>query len=184
MLRTIKLYGSLEKVAGNSTLSFDCDNQQQLFAFFRSFSPAMNLAVRSKLIGLVGSDENDENLEGIRSGFSFGEKAKTIHVLPMTEGAQYVWAYIAEYVYQALIVAAVSYIVTRLTMSSINTNPNGPGGKRSTMFNGPVNSTDQGGAIPIICGKKYLVGSTIMAADETYSNYATSSPFNFEWLFD
>jgi predicted phage tail protein len=43
-------------------------------------------------------------------------------------------------------------------------------GSRSTMFNGPVNPTEQGNPIPILCGKKVLFGAQVIAADEEYVN--------------
>lgn len=164
MIRDIKLYGTLEKIAGQKSYRFDCDNQTQLFAGLRAQCPELDVPMRSmQTFSLVATESHEEtNPTQIQDGFRFSNKAKVIHVAPSTEGA---WWYVIWF----LVIAIVSYAITRLTMPHLGGN-NNAGGSRSTMFNGPTNATDQGGPIPIIYGKKVLVGSTIIAVDEDYSN--------------
>lgn len=163
MIRTIVLHSKLAKAAGVEELHLDVNNPQQLMGALRCQSVALNMALRQQPVGLVASDEDDSNPRGIHEGFEFGEKNKRIHVVTDTDGS---WWYAIVFV----IAAIASYAVSRLTMSSMNTNPNGPGGPKSTMFNGPVNTTDEGGAIPQVFGTKFLVGTEIIASDEEYSN--------------
>lgn len=95
-----------------------------------------------------------------------------IHVVPEVEGAIVIplaWYWVVA-IYVAVAVAT-SYIAASLARH-MNSGSNGPGGPQSTMFNGPQNSTDQGGPIPIIYGKQCLVGSTVMATDTDYFNIA------------
>jgi hypothetical protein len=176
MIREIELHGAFAKAAGASTFRYDCDTPKQLYAFLRNITPELDLLLRNRKVGLVTSQPDNSELESIPPGLSFGEKPK-LHVASSTDGAYWIIPYLIE----ALIMAVVSYVVTRLTMSSVNTNPNGPGGPRSSMFNGPVNSTDQGGPIPIVYGKKFLIGSTIMAADESYAVTESLGFYDFFW---
>ena len=158
---------TVAKAAGEDSFNLDVDDQHQLFAALRARSTKIDMALR-KLgsVALVETDENETKAEAIDDGFRFGDKAETIHVVPHTEGAivgvpLIVWAIAA---------AVVVSIATSMLMAHMNTNPNGAGGSKSTMFNGPVNSTDQGGPIPIVYGKRVLIGSTIIASDEDYVN--------------
>ena len=84
MLRTIQLYGSLEKAAGFSEFQFDCDNQQQLFAALRGQNDTLDMALRGKEIGLVKSKLDDPDPAGIPDGFNFCN-AEKIHVAPTTK---------------------------------------------------------------------------------------------------
>jgi predicted phage tail protein len=162
VIRDIYLYGSLEKAAGQKHFRFDCANQHQLFSGLKSRCPALDMVLRQKRTFHIVATESpdDRNVKQLADGFSFGDKAKIIHISPSTEGA---WWYAAE----LIIALVVSYVVVRLTMPRLDHNQHG---SRSTMFNGPVNSTDQGGPIPIVYGKKVLVGSTIISAAEEYYN--------------
>jgi predicted phage tail protein len=164
MIRNIRLYGSLAKVAKQNEFRFDCDNQHQLFAGLKAMCPELDLTLRQLKTFSIVSTESDDEVEPktVYENFQFGKNAKYIHVCPSTEGAWW-------YVFIAIAMAVLSYAVTRLTMPDTNHN-NGAGSGRSTMFNGPTNQTDQGGPIPIIYGKKVLVGSTIIAADADYYN--------------
>lgn len=163
MVRDIKLYGSLAKAADGKSFRFDCNNQHELLAGLKAQCPQLDMALRSTGSVSIVWTKDDEQVDprNIEDGFRFSDEAKVIHISPATEGA---WWYVI------VIIASVviSYAVTRLTMPH-NSNSNSGGG-RSTMFNGAVNSTSQGGPIPIIYGKKVLVGSTIMGADEDYYN--------------
>jgi predicted phage tail protein len=163
MIREIKLYGTLEKVAGVKSVRFDCDNQHQMFAGLKAMYPDLDMTFRTLKTFAVAStqSEDDTDPKPIQDGFNFSEKAKIIHLAASTEGAWLQLAYM-------VIAMVIAYVVVRLTMPHIN--QNNAGGSRSTMFNGPVNATDQGGPIPIIYGKKVLTGSTIMSADEDYYN--------------
>jgi predicted phage tail protein len=163
MIRTIVLTETLAKAAGARELRLNVDNPQQLLGALRCYNTPLNMALRQQEVGLVASDEDDTNLRGLRDGFQFGNANTRIHVVTPTDGAWW-------FVIIAVVMMVVSYAVTRLTMSSMQTNANGPGGPKSTMFNGPVNSTDQGGAIPKVFGKKFLVGTEVIASDESYTN--------------
>jgi len=163
MIRDIRVYGTLEKVAGRKAFRFDCDNQHQLFAGLKAQYPELEMTLRQLKTFSIVSTESDEEKDPkvIEDGFSFSDKSKVIHICPSTEGA---WWYVIVLIASIVI----SYAITRLTMPSMNHSSSG--GSRSTMFNGPVTQTDQGGPIPIIYGKKVLTGSTLIAADEDYYN--------------
>jgi predicted phage tail protein len=167
MIRTIFVHGSLRK-ANNKRRSFmlNVDNQNQLFAAMRARSAELNLALRKHdLLAIWTTDEAGEDVQPIAQGFNFGT-APIIHICPHTEGAYgseaiLIWAVVA---------AVVISVATTMLMSHMNTNSNGSGGGKSTMFNGITNTTDQGGAIPIPYGKRLIIGSTIIASDEDYVN--------------
>ena len=167
MLRQIHLMGSLAKAAGQTDYTLDVDNQNQLFAALRAQNSKLDMVLRNRPVALIASDENDQDAKLIKDGFSFSQKAKKIHVGVDTEGAadggvMEVMAIVA------LVIGVVS-IAIMMTMKT-KTGTNGSGGARSTMFNGAVNSVDQGGPITIVYGKKVLVGSQIIAVGEQYFN--------------
>jgi len=179
MKREIHLYGSLAKITDKSVYTLDCDDQKMLFASLRSLSPKMNYALRKvEQVKIIGTNKEKNKVEGLDSDFTFGDTVEEIHIVPDTTGdAQAAiaafsitnpWAEVAIYVAVAV---ATAYITAALTMH-LSPGNNGAGGAKSTMFNGPINSTDQGGPIPIIYGTKVLTGSTIIAADVTYINVA------------
>jgi predicted phage tail protein len=158
------LYGSLEKIAGRKDFRFDCDNQHQLFAGLRAQCPALDIPMRQMQTFSLVSTKTEEEVEPrqIEDGFNFGNDEKVIHIAPSTEGA---WWYVLYFI----IIAVISYAITRLTMPHMG-GGNNAAGSRSTMFNGTVTQTDQGGPIQIPYGKKVLVGSQLIAADEDYFN--------------
>jgi len=173
MIRTIHLHGSLEKAAGTSTIAFDFDDQKQMFAAINGFSQSLKMAMRkAQFVKIIATDPATENYEAVSEGFNFGKAQTDIHVVPEVEGAIVIplaWYWVVA-IYVAVAVAT-SYIAASLARH-MNSGSNGPGGPQSTMFNGPQNSTDQGGPIPIIYGKQCLVGSTVMATDTDYFNIA------------
>src|SRR5689334_2527483 len=110
MIRDIKLYGTLAKVAEGKTFRFDCDNQHQLFAGLKSQCPALEMPFRQLRTFSIVSTKNDKDVDpvAIEDGFTFGANDKVLHITPSTEGA---WWYV---IYFAVI-AVISYAVTRLT---------------------------------------------------------------------
>lgn len=166
MLRQIHLIGSLAKAAGRTDFNLDVDNQNQLLAALRSQNQKLDMSLRGRAVGIIKSDENDKDLVPVEPGFNFG-KAKKIHVGVDTEGADPTG--ISETALIIALVAVAASIAILMTMK-VKTNTNGSGGARSTMFNGAVNTVDQGGAIPVVYGKKVLVGSQIIAVGERYFN--------------
>lgn len=165
MLRTIKLYGSLEKLTGKSEFVFNCDNQKQLLSGLKCVFPETKKYLREHrtLHMAWGESGDDKNLRPVEQDFQFSNKAKLIHLCAATEGAYFAIPYIIA----AVVAVVVSYVITRLMMPSTSNNQQS---SRSTMFNGPVNTTDQGNPIPIIYGKCVMVGSQIIATDEDYYN--------------
>jgi predicted phage tail protein len=163
MLRNIRLYGTLEKLAGRKDFRFDCDTQQQLFAGLLAQCPKLAIPLRQmKTVHMAWAETEDQKEpKACEQGFRFSNRANYIHMCPSTEGA---WPYVIV----AIIAIVVSYAIVRLTMPHMSSNQSA--GSRSTMFNGPVNSTEQGNPIPIIYGKCTLVGSQIIASDEDYYN--------------
>jgi predicted phage tail protein len=163
VIRNIKLHGSLAKAAGVSDFRLDVNTQHELFLALKAQGPDVDMAMRrAGAVHIVQTGDNDENPAAVEDGFQFSSKAKNLHVAASTEGA---W----NFVIYAVIALVVSYVTTKL-MTHLQTNSNGSGGAKDTMFNGPANTTDQGGPIPIIYGKKVLVGSTIISSDEDYYN--------------
>jgi predicted phage tail protein len=166
MIRNIKLHGSLAKAADEVEFHFDVDTQHELFAAFRAHSSKLDMALRKAgTVSLIATDANGEDARSIHDGFRFGDTAATIDVVAHTEGAYFIIPYL-----WYIAVAIVVSVATTMLMSHIQTNSNGSGGSKDTIFNGATNSTDQGGPIPVIYGKKCLVGSTIIAADESFFN--------------
>jgi len=159
--------GSLAKAAGQTDYTLDVDNQNQLFAALRSQNSKLDMALRNRPVALIASDENDQDAKPIKDGFSFSNKATKIHVGVDTEGAAD--GGVGEVMFIAALVMAAVSVVIMMTMKT-KTNTNGSGGARSTMFNGAVNSVDQGGPITIVYGKKLLIGSQIIAVGEQYFN--------------
>jgi predicted phage tail protein len=166
MLRQFQLSGSLAKAAGTETFNFDVDNQNQLLAALRAQNQKLDMAMRNRQIAIVATDKEHGNATLIKEGFTFGE-AKTFIVGVPTEGAAD--GGVLEVMAVAALVLGVAAIAIQM-LTKVKTNTNGSGGARSTMFNGAVNTVDQGGAIPIVYGKKVLVGSQIIAVGEKYFN--------------
>lgn len=167
MIRNIKLYGGLKKATEHPEFRCDVDTPQHLLAALRGQSQSLDMAVRSGALAVVGTNSTGDTVE-LDQGFNYGKDVDTLHIVQHSEGSYGSEVLIAIEV--AVIVTAASIIITRLLTKSLNTNPNGSGGAKSTMFNGAVNSTDQGGPIPQVYGKKVLVGTTIIAADEDSFN--------------
>jgi predicted phage tail protein len=167
MIRNIKLHGSLAKAADEVEMKLDVDTQHELFAALRARSSKLDMALRKAgNVALIATDVDGEDARSIRDGFRFGDKAANIAVVAQTEGAYFIPAI----VWWAVAIMAVVQVATTMLMSHVQTNANGSGGAKDTIFNGATNSTDQGGPIPVIYGKKCLVGSTIIAADESFFN--------------
>lgn len=169
MLRAIKLHGSLDKVVEVSEFDLDVNTQAELFAALKARSSKLDMALRhAGEVALVSTNLQNEELTVIEPGFSFGSTAAKIHLFPPIEGGWVAYPILTAIV-TAIAAAVISYGLTML-LNHMKTNSNGSGGAKSTMFNGPVNSTDQGGPIPIIYGKKVLVGSTVISVAEDYYN--------------
>ncbi len=163
MIRNIRLHGSLAKAAGQDTFRLDVNTQHELFLALKAQGPRVDMALRKAgSVHIVQTGDDDQDPSAVEDGFRFSDKAKNLHVAASTEGA---W----NFVIYAVIALVVSFAVSKL-MTHLQTNSNGSGGAKDTMFNGPVNPTDQGGPIPIIYGKKVLVGAQVIASDEDYFN--------------
>ena len=163
MIRKIRLYGTLEKVAGQKDFEFACDNQHQLFAGLRALCPQLDITMRQlKTFSICWTEtEEEKNPKLVENGFRFSDRAKVLHISPSVEGAWW-------YVFVLIAAMVISYAIMRLTMPHMGNNQGQ--GTRSTMFNGPVNPTEQGNPIPKLCGKKVLFGAQVIAADEDYVN--------------
>lgn len=168
MKRNVHLHGSLEKAAGQEVYRFDCDDQRLMFAGLRAASPALDIALRkAREVKLVGIDASDQRANPIDAGFQFDSSIEDIHIIPAIEGKFAVGALgVVEMIAAAV---AVSYVTT-LLMPKLSAGTNGAGGAKSTMFNGAINTTDQGGPIPIVYGKKTLVGSVVISVDVDFFN--------------
>lgn len=155
MKREIYLDGSLAKYLDGGKITLDVDNVPQLMAALRAQNEQLNIAIRSASDLYIGIPETEkQDLD-----FGFGN-VEEIHLVPATEGAG------ATYVAWVAIGLVVALAVRVLTASKMTGNR--AAGQKSTMFSGPINSTQQGGPIPIIYGKKVLVGSTVIASDVQY----------------
>jgi predicted phage tail protein len=166
MIRTIKLYGALEKAASKSEYELNVDTQQQLWAALRSKSQKLDIALRRNKVCIAATDKDGNKAKAIHQGFSFSPAAEVLHIVAHTEGAAVAGIWL---VVEMIAVAVVVSVVSSMLISTM-TNKHSSGGQRSTMFNGPINSTEQGGPIPIVYGLKCLVGSTIISVDEDYYN--------------
>jgi predicted phage tail protein len=169
MIREIKLYGSLQKAANTDVIRLNVDTQSHLFAALRAQSTSLDMRLRTtQSVYIVATDENGENAVSVEPGFSFSSAAKQLHIASSTEGAD-PFSDTAIIIYVMVAIAVVCMVVSTMLINKMDGTNNSTGAK-STMFNGAVNSTDQGGAIPIICGKKMKVGSTIISVGESFAN--------------
>ncbi len=177
-VRNIHLHGDLGKFGELHV--FNADNLQHLYAGLKARDPKLDYYLRTnkvKVIGGVGDNIDRDFGEGLNFG-----AATDIHVVPSTEGAFFIPAIYAAYGLWAAVAAVavevtIAYVALKMA-AKMQTNGNGPG-QRSNIFSGPVNSTAQGGPIPIIYGKKVLVGSTIISSALQYNNVGINqSPTN------
>jgi len=174
MLRKVHLHGRLKKTAGREVFDFDCDDQSMLLAAIRNLSPEVDLALREvSKVKIIASDSNAKKAEPVDGGFTFGDNVTDLHIIPHVVGdysaaAMAIWEQVAIYVAVAV---ATSYVSAMLA-PKMPSGSNGAGGLKSIMFNGPINSTDQGGPIPVVYGKKVLIGSTVIAVDIDYFRVA------------
>lgn len=176
MLREIKFHRQLKDDLGVESIMLDVDNSQQLLLGLKCVLPTFN-DVYSKYEFLSMCVEGPEPIEGevnIKTDFA---DATTIHLLPAIDGDYTVAAVAAYFAITNVVVAfivtmainmAISMALSAIAQSfaskpstgSGSTAPNTP----SFMFNGPINTTSQGGAVPIAYGT-CMCGSTVIAAD-------------------
>lgn len=167
MIRKIHLYGSLAKAAGEDSFEYDVDTQPQLFAMLRRRSPALDMELRrAGQVVICTPDADRKTATCVGQGFNFG-KREELHIATHTDGGYFAIPYLVTALIAVVVAVAVAYIGAALMSKN---NPNGPGGPKSTMFNGPVNNSDQGGGIQIVYGRKVLVGSTVISVAEDYVN--------------
>lgn len=174
MLRTIQFHRGLKDDLELDSIMLDVDNSQQLMLGLKCVIPNFR-KISEKYDSLSFCVEGKKKVKktNIKSDFA---NAKTIHVVPTIEG-DFVVAVVAEYLAVSYAVAFVVTIALNMAISmalsaiaqslapkpstgSGNTSPQTP----SFMFNGPINVTSQGGAVPIAYGT-CLTGSTVIAAD-------------------
>lgn len=158
MIRNITLHGSLATIAGTDTYRFDVDNNTQLFSAFRSINPKLSLAMLKCPELAIATQDGDKIEDG---AFGYGT-APDIHIASAVDGSNI-------YVQIALLVISL-YLSSRMVNKMTGNNATG---QKSTMFSGAINSTQQGGAIPIIYGKKCLVGSNVVSSDVQFYNTVT-----------
>lgn len=174
MIRNIHLHGSLALATDQSVYRLDCDDQAMLFAALKSISSSLERALRKvKEVKLISIKLEAEKAEPLEPNFKFGS-AVDIHLMPCLEGdivvpaiiaAYGIWATVAYYVAVAIV---VTYVAQALSPKMPTGNAGSAGGVKSMMFNGAIQTTDQGGPIPILYGKKLLVGSTVIGSDLDY----------------
>jgi predicted phage tail protein len=176
MKRTIRLYGSLAIDAGVDELTLDVNHSRMLFRALEHSIPAFRKITRTcpemMVIGTKMGETNQREIVPTNDPLRPFADADTIHVLPSTEGD--ISAAVAGLValgvgtaaaYAIVIVGAIAlmYGVSKLAQS-MAPKPTTQQSDNSFIFSGPVNSTSQGGPVPIVYGT-CLVGSTIIASN-------------------
>jgi predicted phage tail protein len=178
MKRQVKLYGTLAIDAGVDSLTLDVNHPQMLFRALQHVIPNFRkiAAQYGELVILCTKNQGKET-EVVKSHdprFPFKD-SDTIHVMPQAEGdISYAVAALvaaglstaAAYAVVIVGVVALMYGVSKLAQS-MAPKPTTQQSDSSFIFSGPINSTSQGGPVPIVYGT-CLVGSTIIA-----SNYLT-----------
>lgn len=168
MLRRIRLYGSLQELAGIDELEFDVDSPVGLVCAFRSqLKGFRNYCDHHKLAFVLDDGEGGfqpilmEDFE-----LTFG-RSEVIHVVPETEGAGVEWATVVSWVgsYGAIATAAV-YIAVNVAIAVVAgavmqaLAPKPKMGRESTrpeenpsfVYNGPINVVEQGYCVPLVYG--------------------------------
>jgi predicted phage tail protein len=174
MLRKIQFHRGLKDDLCLDSIMLDVDNSQQLMLGLNCVIPDFK-QVSEKYDSLSFCVEGKKKVKkaNIKTGFA---NAKTIHVVPTIEG-DFVVAAVAEYFAISYAVAFVVTIAINMALSmalsaiaqSLASKPSTGSGSTapqtpSFIFNGPINVTSQGGAVPIAYGT-CIVGSTVIAAD-------------------
>lgn len=175
MKRQVKLYGTLAIDAGVDTLTLDVNHPQMLFRALQHCIPDFRkIAAEYGELVILCTKSNGGKTEVVQSRdikFPF-EGSDTIHVMPQAEGdISYAVAALvaaglstaAAYAVVIVGVIALMYGVSKLAQS-LAPKPTTQQSDSSFIFSGPVNSTSQGGPIPIVYGT-CLVGSTIIASN-------------------
>lgn len=186
MIRTIKLHGKLATDTGIKTLKLDVDTPLMMVRGLTALVPGFEESLRSLEVPIniiagnrrVKKDEKkvkSYSAKGLRDDFG---KNKEVHIVPAVEGAALMTAYMImewgmSYAAAALVTSVVISMAVNLVIGAITQalapKPNTSTGAQSVdqrpsfIFNGPVNITAQGYAIPLVYGT-CLVGSTVISS--------------------
>lgn len=185
MLRTVRFYGALEALAGTPTLELDVDTPVMLFHGLRSQIKGFRQWCDDHKLAVVLTDKNREPESLTMDGFSMSlGKASEVHLLPETEGAGVEFAavasFLSSYGITSTLAAVVAYVAVNVAISyaigavaqSLAGSPDTSSGtgrpdeRPSFLYSGPVNTTAQGHAVPIVYGV-HMVGSTVISAGIT-----------------
>ncbi|MCR8922670.1 hypothetical protein NO559_07805 [Dasania sp. GY-MA-18] len=154
---TIYLHGALKKL-GHDSLKLAVSSPAEAIRALCSQVKGFEQALRDGSFVLLRGDKNNGlPITGSSLDISFGQQ-KEFHIVPEVQGA-------AEWVVYGVILLVAVYAATNIPKVA-NYEERNEEGRQSHIFNGALNSTEQGQAIPIIYGR-IRVGSIPISAGLT-----------------
>lgn len=192
MLRTINLHNQLAVDGHLQILELDIDTPVMLMRGLRQLIEGFDerlYSLKSNISFVIGKTSRKRikskprllNEEGL--AYNLG-KNDIIHVIPDLEGGGFeIAAWIlgvavtstSAIILGVIISIAISYALGAIAQSlaskpDTSKGASRPDGAPSFIFNGPINVTEQGYAIPLVYGK-HLVGSIVISTDIDVSEY-------------
>lgn len=175
MIRTVKLHGALESLGPSFEL--DVDRPRELYSALINLVPGFRQEIiknpQQAVILQHGDELNPVSPETL--DFTFGP-AEQVHIFPVPEGSGVeVIAAIGTYFGVGTIAATAIYVAISVAVSlvigaviqALSPQPDGTQSTRkkddSFIFNGPINVTGQGTAIPLVYGT-HMTGSIVISA--------------------
>lgn len=185
MLRTVRFYGALEALAGTPSLELDVDTPVMLFQGLRSQIKGFRKWCDEHKLAVVLTSKDREPESLSMDGFTMSLGSATDgHLVPETEGAGVEFAAVATFLeaygITSTLAAVVAYVAVNVAISyaigavaqalagspDTSSGTGRPEERPSFLYSGPVNTTAQGHAVPIVYGV-HMVGSTVISAGIT-----------------
>ena len=184
MLRTVRFYGALEALAGTPSLELDVDTPVMLFQGLRAQIKGFRKWCDSNKLAVVLTSKDREPESLTMDGFTMSLGSATdVHLVPETQGAGLdpgTIALISMTLEVSWTTAVVIYIAANIAISyalgqiaqalagspDTSSGTGRPDERPSFLYSGPVNTTAQGHAVPIVYGV-HTVGSTVISAGIT-----------------
>lgn len=181
MLRTLHLYGILEKLIEHPT-PVRLERPSDLLSIVKSWRGVEALQLlKDQQVAVVVSGDNRSNARPVLPEYlstPLTDDVTEVHVLPATQGAGIEAALIA-WGASAATAAAVSSAIVSIAISvalgavsrALAPKPQSTGSARpeerpSYIYNGPENVTEQGYMVPIVYGR-HMTGSVVVSAGIT-----------------
>lgn len=182
MIRTIHLYGEASRLG--TSIQLDADNVQMLFAgLTSSFKGFRQLLLKTEKFALV--KKVNDSYESITEGTLFepfneteelhfipvlnGQDPSTAYAVASAMGATGAWAVVAAAVIYIGMIYAMSYLAASLAPTPEVDGSESADNQPSFMFNGAVNVTEEGYAVPVVFGR-VLTGSVVISVGTEVEN--------------